>query len=216
MSTLLKEARILANYIKSLSYDDFIYVPGTSYNHIGALFVDIVLQSGLNYSTVVRPRVARVLKQFPQSVTISLLEKAIADFGVKYVLNWQNNEKISRLLALIEFAKENNIETEEDFRKFLLVKANIEKFISVKGIGPKTVDYTLKLLAIDSIAVDRHIFNFVNKAGITRRNYYEVRTIVEYAADLLQSPRRKLDTFIWLNMSKSAISRQLDFSELSA
>mgnify|MGYP001468502024 FL=1 len=48
--TVLIEARKLADYISSL--DNFTTVNTSEkvvYNHIGALYTDIVLQSGLNY-----------------------------------------------------------------------------------------------------------------------------------------------------------------------
>lgn len=201
MAVVIKNARILANYVTSLDYNNFDYSPGASYDHIGALFTDIILQSGLNYSSVVRPRVARILQLFPTDTTLSAFENIISLHGINYVINWNNHVKINRLQSLIELSKENNIENEADFKDFLCIESNKAKTLTLKGIGPKTIDYALKLMCVDCIAVDRHIYHFIERAGLLSDDYFEVKKIVEYAADLLNTSRSKLDTFIWNHMS---------------
>ena len=203
MNVLLKEARQLANYLESINYKDFVFTPPVPYNHIGALFTDIILQSVLNYTTVVRPRVARVFRLFPDAYSISNFESSINEHGIKHVINWQNEIKANRILALIKHSKVEGIEFENDLRDYLTINENCTKLLLINGIGSKTLDYTLKLLCVDTVAVDRHVFSFIQKAGIIRNDYYEVKAIVEYAADLLESSRIKLDTFIWRTMSKN-------------
>lgn len=205
---LLKEARVLANYIETLDYNDFVYKPHLPYKHIGAFLTDISLQAGLNYNTVVRPRVGRVLRLFPEATTLSTFESVINIHGIKYVMNWKDNTKADRLLDIVSFGKTYSLETETQFANFLGVPSNQLLFRQVKGIGPKTIDYSLKLLCVDTVAVDRHIFNFVNSAGINRTNYQEIKTIVEFAADLLQISRIQLDSYIWLKMSNKKNSSQ--------
>ncbi|MEJ8818564.1 hypothetical protein [Lacibacter sp. H407] len=211
MSSLLKDARILANYVNSLNYSEFEYSPTIPYNHIGALYTDIILQAGLNYNTVVRPRVAKVYNLFPEANTVSGFLDVINKFGLKYVISWRDEKKADRILSLINFSITNDIETENDFKKFLLAEGNRLKVLDLSGIGPKTIDYALKLLCVDTVAVDRHIFTFVSNAGIKRNEYTEVKKVVEFAADLLDSSRIKLDNFIWKNMSRN-LSKQITLS----
>jgi hypothetical protein len=201
MAMVLKNARMLANYISTLDYHSFNYTPGASYGHIGALFTDIILQSGLNYSSVVRPRVGRILQLFPEAKTRSSFEEVIQKHGINFVINWNNHIKIIRLQSLLTLVRDCNIESESDFSQFLCKDENKEKVLAVNGIGPKTVDYALKLMCVDCIAVDRHVYHFIQKAGLSCNDYYEVKKIVEFAADLLDTPRSKLDTFIWTHMS---------------
>lgn len=59
----------------------------------------------------------------------------------------------------------------------------------------------LKLLGVESVAVDRHIYKFVSAAGIIYKDYKEVKQIVEYAADIMQVSRRTIDYSIWMYMS---------------
>jgi endonuclease III len=208
MANLIKEARLLANYVESLNYDDFEFIPPTPYHHIGALFTDIILQAGLNYRHVVRPRVARIFRLFPDATTVSTFEKLIQREGIEYVINWRSFIKCARISLLLEHCLQEKIEFEEDFKVYLINKKNQEKLLALNGIGPKTIDYALKLLCVDNIAVDRHIFNFISHAGIKNQSYKEVKVIVEYAADLLESSRMKLDTFIWRTMSSGSCAQR--------
>lgn len=71
----------------------------------------------------------------------------------------------------------------------------------------------MKLLGVESVAVDRHVYKFVSDAGIIYKNYKEAKQIVEYAADMMQISRRALDYSIWLYMSnkKRAVQFELFF-----
>ena len=89
-------------------------------------------------------------------------------------------------------------------------KLNSQKFKSIRGVGDKTYDYLLKLLGVESVAVDRHVYKFVSNAGIIYKNYKEAKQIVEYAADIMQVSRRTLDYSIWLYMSNKKRNVQLE------
>ena len=65
---VIESSRHLVQYIKSVEDLELTYKKRKSgYNHIGALFTDIILQAGLNYAYVVKPRVNRILYDFPQA-----------------------------------------------------------------------------------------------------------------------------------------------------
>ena len=62
----------LKRYIDSIDSFQFIEPEVCPYrDHIGALFTDAILQAGVNYRSVVRPRVERVLFNFPEANTVS-------------------------------------------------------------------------------------------------------------------------------------------------
>ena len=197
------EARKLANYAKSLTAfqefeepkKDFVYC------HIGALFTDISLQSGLNYKTVVKPRVQKILVEYPDANTVQTFETLIDKINLCDIISWKHPEKINRIKCLIEFSKIHNINSHIELREFLLKDDNHKLFLSLKGFGPKTFDYLLKLLNVDAIAVDRHIYAFLRKAQIEVCGYIETKKIVEFAADFLNISRTSIDKFIWEIMS---------------
>ena len=112
---------------------------------------------------------------------------------------------------MVYFCKAQGIQDSYQLKLYLVnSKLNSAKFKSIKGIGDKTYDYLLKLLGVESVAVDRHVYKFVSDAGIIYKNYKEAKQIVEYAADMMQVSRRTLDYSIWLYMSNKKHGVQLE------
>jgi endonuclease III len=169
---------------------------------MGALFTDCVLQAGVNYKTTVLPRVQRVLDEYPQAYTTSIFQETINNFGASSVLSWKHPEKPERLTRVTTFFYQQLVETEEDLVSWLTDENNITQLRQIKGIGPKTTDYMKRLVNIPSIPVDRHMFRFVEDAGITCTNYSEVQTIIETAGDFLEIHLVLLDRAIWSYMSQ--------------
>lgn len=201
METLIV-ARSLVDYIKSQEGFKFYEFKKThGYNHIGALFTDIILQAGLNYKTVVKPRVERILLEFPEAYNLKNLIQVIEDNKIEQVINWHHSIKLNRFNNLIEFCLIYKINSCNDLKCFLSSKQNHKLFTAVNGLGPKTLDYTMKLLDFDTVAVDRHIISFVKLAGIDPVNYNHTKKVVEFAADLLNISRSSLDATIWHHMS---------------
>jgi hypothetical protein len=198
---LLRDARQLTNYILSLPNFGFSVKQFTGYGHMGAVITDTILQPGLNYRTVVAPRVKSVIVRYPTAQTTSAFLAVIKTDGVGYVLNWQHPEKLSRTQHLTRFLVNANVDTEEQLKSWLLHPANCLSLLEIRGIGAKTVDYLKNLVGISTVAVDRHIRNFVANAGIQCKDYSEVRLVVEFAADLLGIPRCSLDRAIWSYMA---------------
>jgi len=200
--TLAIEARKLADYISSLeSFEKHEVDNDLCYHHIGALYTDIILQSGLNYNTVVKPRVQRLLIEYPDYYTTLEFIKLISEHSLEKLIRWTHPVKINRLLRLVDFSIENDINTCIDLKSFLLAAGNQERLLELNGIGPKTIDYALKLLNFDTVAVDRHIYSFVELADIKINGYQITKRVVEYAADFLQVSRSSIDYSIWKYMS---------------
>lgn len=78
-------ARQIANYAQSLGVSDMAGGYRVASNHLGAVLADCVLQAGLNYRTVVRARIERIIDLFPEAATLAgtteVLERgAVSDF----------------------------------------------------------------------------------------------------------------------------------------
>mgnify|MGYP001425175538 CR=1 FL=1 len=65
-------------------------------NHLGAVLTDIILQAGLNYKTVVLPRVLRVYNNFDEADNLDNLISTINSVGLESFLNWKNHIKLKR------------------------------------------------------------------------------------------------------------------------
>src|ERR1051325_10185241 len=194
---ILADARRLADFIASL--DGFMISPRKvqAYGHMGATITDSILQAGVNYRTVVEPRVRRVLQTYPEAKTSGAFLSVIERHGAGGVLNWRHPEKPRRVHELTSFFVAMNVETEEALRNWLLAAGRCEELLKLKGIGPKTVDYSKIFVGISAVAVDRHVRRFIQSAGVRRTAYDEIQMVVAFAADLLKVPRCSLDHAIW-------------------
>lgn len=192
----------LKEYIETIKNFHFIESEVCPYkDHIGALFTDAILQAGVSYRSVVRPRVESILIRFPEADTVSAFSKVLNRYGVRNVLRWNNTAKIQRMEDLVSFCMFHSIETANDLTYFLISGSGEEQLKEINGIGNKTCDYMKRLLGFDTVAVDRHIREFLVDADIMINDYFEIKEVVEFAADIMAKSRRSLDYSIWSYMS---------------
>ena len=206
----------LKEYIDSIHDFQFVEPNYCPYmDHIGALLTDTILQAGVNYRHVVWPRVLNILDTFPYAKTVSLFAEILYDYGTANVLHWHDEEKVIRMERLVLFCIDHNIETSTHLKDYLRDEDNIQQLKGIHGIGNKTCDYLKRLLGFDTVAVDRHIKSFIEKADIFYEDYYDIKEIVEFAADFMERTRRELDFSIWSYMSqkenKKGVQLTFDF-----
>jgi hypothetical protein len=197
------KARILCEYIGSLR--DFSYVePEPLHRHMGAIITDAILQSGLNFETVVKPRVQKILNDHPEAATTTGYLKTIEKTGLNALLDWKDQEKPRRVIEATKLLTREGVETPEQLKVWLENEQNVAKLDAVKGVGNKTLDYFRVLSGIPTAAVDRHLLNFLRKASVSVSGYDEARNVINRAADVLRKNRCCLDQSIWTYMSKSS------------
>jgi hypothetical protein len=196
----IASADALVKYLGELK--DFVVVTELdgNYGHMGATIADAILQAGLNYETVVRPRISRIRTEYPEARSTSGFSLLLDTIGAKQVLDWRDDVKPDRVRALTTFLMVEKIETESEWAQWLSDNTNRERLREVSGIGPKTVDYIGILVGEQTTAVDRHILGMLERANITTSSYETARDIVNAAADLMRVPRALLDHSIWRYM----------------
>jgi hypothetical protein len=201
------KARRLVDYIHSLT--DFRLVEwGEPYGHMGATIIDAMLQAGVNYKAVVAPRVERIRRQHPQANTTSAFWRLLEERGAKAILDWRDDEKPNRVVALTHFLLDRRIETEAEFGKWLAAPGNLARIQSnVRGVGPKTAEYLVNLCGGQTVAVDIHIREFVTAAGVQTFSDEECAEVVCRVAGLLGVKSADLDHSIWQYMSGRACER---------
>lgn len=193
---------------------DFSIIRSNScfYNsHLGAVLTDIILQAGLNYKTVVLPRVLRVYNNYNETNDLDNLINTISNIGLQSFLNWKNDIKLRRFQSIIDFLIENSLQTTSELLIHLNNGSNLKSFLSIPGVGNKTIDYFFKLMHVETIAVDRHIIKFLNQAEVNFNNYQSAKRIVEFTADMLNVSRRDIDYSIWNYMSGNSYQNVLEF-----
>lgn len=200
MSVPNKASQLVA-HLRSL--DGFVIVNDIdgNYNHVGATIADAILQAGTTYKTVVQPRIRRILELYPNAVTVSAFWTLLQETGPKTVLSWRDDEKPNRAVALTAFLRDAGIETETELCTWLTNETHRTHLLSVRGVGPKTVDYICILVGMQTTAVDRHIYALLDAAGIQVASYEEARAILNLAADNMGVARATFDHSVWQFMS---------------
>ena len=179
-----------------------------NYNHIGATVADAILQANNNYKTNVKPRVNRILDQYPNSRTTSSVRNLLQSLPVTEFLNWRGADRAARFSQVLDLFAAESIETEADLREWLLRESNLPKLRALKGIGPKTIDYFKILVGVSTSAIDRHLLNFLWLAGLSPCGYADAQSIINATADMLRVDRAYFDHSIWQYMSRRAAASQ--------
>ena len=86
--------------------------------------------------------------------------------------------------------------------EWLDIERNIGQLRKVDGIGPKTIDYLKILSGNQAVAIDRHLFAFLELAGICHCSYQEASLIYSKVSELLNISQYELDRKVWLYMAK--------------
>ena len=202
----IRKAEKLIQYIAKTEHNFVPITQRTPYNHMGATIVDSILQAGLNYKTVVYPRVKKLLITYPEYKTTCDFLILIQTIPLNKLINWNNVVKINRITELSWFLYNNSVETEADLGIWLRNKKNKDKLLNINGIGNKTVDYLTMLSGKPAIAIDRHMFKYLEYAGVIVKSYEEANKIYSYVANQLNMTFYELDKKIWTYMSNMSIS----------
>lgn len=193
----------LANFIRQKEFEPI--TQRTPYYHMGATITDSILQAGLNYCYVVYPRVLKLLTKFSDYRTTCDFIILMQVVPLMELVNWKNEKKLQCISDLSWVLFNNDIENENQLASWLDTDKNIDQLRKINGVGPKTVDYLKMLSGNQAIAIDRHLFAFLELAGIFNRTYSEASLIYNQASELLGMSKYELDRKVWLYMSKSHI-----------
>ena len=198
----LSHARKVADYASDLGVENSRYTTRPRQRHLGAAMADAILQAGLNYRTVVYPRVVTIVEDYPEAATLTGV-RCIVDVGdLGEFLRWKHHEKIQRFRDLVHYFDQMQVET-TDILRVRLGDAEFQSgLLTVPGIGKKTVDYLACLVGLNTIAVDRHIKAFCQECGVNVGDYDTLRSIFLYASGLLDLPSRDFDGWVWEKMTE--------------
>lgn len=204
----LSDPERLAQYVRSLPGFEFYETIDGDYDHIGATVADAVLQANMRYKTHVKPRVNRILAQYPDARTTSSVLHLLKSIPATTFLSWRGEDRAERFSRVLDVFAAEGIETEADLREWLSQESNLLKLRSIKGIGPKTIDYFKILVGVSTSAIDRHVLNFLGLAGLAPCGYLDAQAIINATADILSVDRAYFDHSIWQFMSRRAAPSQ--------
>lgn len=204
----LARARAIADHAQQLGVADSAVHGRSSTNHVGAALADAVLQSGLNYRTVVKRRVDRIQLVYPDAAILPGVMAIVEQQRVSEFLEWRHPTKIKRFVDVVVLLSADGVECVGDLRRWLASSDARDRLLKLRGVGPKTYDYMCCLVGMDRIAIDRHVKTFASEAGVPISGYEELQVAVSYAADLLGLARRDFDAWIWQRWSQRSFPSQ--------
>ena len=191
----LKEA------VKKIPPKTISYVERKPYNNMVATLSDAILQAGMNYKTVVMPRISDILYRYSNFTSTCDFIILFQTVPIEQIIKWKNKKKQNTLCNLAWLLYNEGVNSEEDFRQWGRASENEEKLLALDGIGYKTVDYLKLLSGLETIPVDRHLFKFLKDSEIPITTYYDASYIFKSAAKELNIEERLLDKIIWDYMS---------------
>lgn len=196
----------IVNFIRNA--DDFKYLNISSpYNNMGATIIDGILQSGLRYETVVKPRVDKFKKEFQEIKTTSQFYALINNNDLSEIIKMKG-QKVDRIILLVKFLKNEKIETEDDFHIWLRNNDNLLLLSNLKGIKRKTIEY-FKILTghTDTVAIDVRLRKFISMCcdGFVISNNDLAHEILIRVSEKLGIEPATLDYSIWSYMSSNRL-----------
>lgn len=203
--TTTDKASKLVEFIRGLSDFSIVTEIDGNYQHLGATIADAVLQANMRYETHVRPRIDRIRRLFPTAATMSGLRSALAERTTIGFLDWRGTDRAKRFNDIIALLSAEGIETEDDLGQWLMNEENLFKLATIKGVGPKTIDYFKILTGAQTAAIDRRLLDFLSQGSIQVSNYDEAKEVINLAADLMGVRRAYFDHSIWEYIGKKGL-----------
>jgi len=179
-------------------------------NNMGATLIDGILQAGLNYKYVVKPRVDKFKNEYRHIKTTTEFYNLINTKNLSEIINMKG-QKIERIITLVNFLKAEKIETEDDFYVWLLKEENTLELSNLKGIKTKTIEYFKILTGYkNTVAIDVRLRNFIklccDNLEITNDKFaYE---LLMQVADKLKIEPATLDYSIWSYMAPERLKNK--------
>jgi len=193
----------LVAYIRSLVDFTPDKALGETDDHVGAIIVDAILQSGINYKAVVKPRVEALKVGYPESRTTSGFLALVERIGLSTLIRWNGKGKIAGILNVARILRNEGVETRADLRAWLESSANVERLKLLRGVGNMTADYFRMLAGIETIAPDGLINGFIGRAGLKASSYHDTREMLEQVARRLGVSPIVLGFSIWEYMAST-------------
>ncbi|MFE0651097.1 hypothetical protein ACFVZH_21165 [Streptomyces sp. NPDC059534] len=170
--------------------------PG-GWTHMGAVICDVSFQPRCTYETTLRPRLLRLQVSWPDASTVRGFQSRLATEDLAVAMRFNHARKVATAHAITELLAANGVDTRDDLHAWLDHQANRAALRTVKGVGPKSIDYIGNLVGRSQVAVDVHLRAFAADAGVPDLRYEQLRAVYEEAAALLRHDRGGLEHAVW-------------------
>ncbi|MBN2326512.1 MAG: hypothetical protein JXR73_05100 [Candidatus Omnitrophica bacterium] len=165
--------------------------------HIGAILAEAVLLPGSRYKSQVRPRIERLLKEYPEGKTSGVFVCMIEEISPKYFFNWDENDKPRRVLAAAKYLHELGVESTDDFRLLFDEPDFAKSLKEIRGIGAKHIDDLRQLLRLPCDSREEAMRIILEEAGFNFQTLDEASSMLEEVSSILDLAHEHLLLCIW-------------------
>ncbi|MFF3411607.1 hypothetical protein ACFYW8_36635 [Streptomyces sp. NPDC002742] len=121
----------------------------------------------------------------------------IATEDLADAMNFNAQSRVATAHAITGLLVARAVDTRDDLHAWLDHQDHRAALRTVKGVGPKSVDYIGNLVGRSQVAVDVHLRSFAADAGVANLRYEELRAAYEEAAALLGHEPGGLEHAVW-------------------
>lgn len=171
--------------------------PSPADGPMGAVICDVSFQRRCNYEATLRPRLLRLQTNWPDAKTVCGFQSRLVKEALAVAMKFNHAQKVATAHVITDLLAANGVDTRDDLRTWLDQQANRAALRTVKGVGPKSIDYIGNLVGRSQIAVDVHLRSFAADSGVPDLPYEQLRGVYEEAAGLLRHGRGGLEHAIW-------------------
>ncbi|MEN8652707.1 hypothetical protein ABCR94_19455 [Streptomyces sp. 21So2-11] len=200
--TALSLAQRLAGHVQHLLGDGPFTQPG-GWTHMGAVICDASFHARCRYEVTLRPRLLRLQTDWPDATTVRGFHGRLATEDLAVAMNFNSSQKVATAHAITDVLAAERVDNRDALHAWLDHQANRAALRSVKGVGPKSIDYIGNLVGRSQVAVDVHLRTFAADAGVPGLRYEQLRAVYEEAAALLGHDQGGLEHAVWRYGSES-------------
>ncbi|MFF3014078.1 hypothetical protein [Streptomyces sp. NPDC057939] len=189
-------ARLLAAHVQGALGGGPFPAPG-GWTHMGAVICDASFHARRKYRSTVRPRLLRLQEWWPDATTVRGFRARLATEDLAVAMDFNSPRRVATARAITDLLSVRGVDTREDLHAWLDHRTNRAALRTVKGVGPKTVDYIGNLVGRSQVAVDVHLRTFAANAGVPGLPYEQLRAAYEEAAALLGHEPGGMEHAVW-------------------
>ncbi|WP_190040152.1 hypothetical protein [Streptomyces fructofermentans] len=196
-------AQRLADHVQHLLGSGPFPQPG-GWTHMGAVICDVSFQPRCNYERALRPRLLRLQLSWPDARTVRGFQRQLATRDLAVAMEFNHAQKVATAHAITDLLAAHGVDTRDDLHTWLGHQVNRAALRTVKGVGPKSIDYIGNLVGRSHVAVDVHLRAFAVDAGVPNLPYDQLRAVYEEAAAILGHDKSGLEHTVWRYRSEAA------------
>ncbi|MFJ9473366.1 HhH-GDP family DNA glycosylase [Streptomyces caniferus] len=192
----------LAAHVRSV-LGDGPFAPPRGWSHMGAVICDVSFHARRKYTSTVLPRIIKLQAAWPDAATVRGLQIRLATEDLAAAMDFRSPTRVATAHGLTYLLAAGGVDTCDDLRAWLGHQANRDALRTVKGVGPKSVDYIGNLVGRSQFAVDVHLRAFAAEAGVSGLRYEQLRAVYEATAAALGHECSGLDYAVWRFKSRA-------------